>query len=450
MNGIYTNEALAEQAVLGSLLLDNSTWDDVADSLNTNSFSLPFHREIFQVLQGLLGEGKNADIICVSQCLASKNKSEENYLFVQVCDIANGVFTSKCIKHYVELVKQNSIDRKMICAAQNIITSVKEKKENRLDYAQQSISEIADGIPSDITLVGDILSEVIADIDDRHTKKTEITGLSTGFSDIDKIAHGLHGGDLIVLAGRPSMGKTLLAMNIAEHVAFSVNKPVCIFTLEMSKKQLLERTISSVSKISADLLRSGKLLEPDFQKITAAIPVIKNSKLYIDDRASLRVSDIRAKCRRIKREHGLALVVIDYIGLMAGDGDNENLRVGNISRGLKLLARDLNVPVIAISQLNREVERRNNKRPMMSDLRDSGSVEQDADMIFFIYREEVYEKNSVNKGLAEIIAAKNRNGNIGTINLTFNSAYCRFDNYFGAPPISCQQSTKWKGQSFEY
>src|SRR3990167_8049224 len=194
MNGIYTNEILAEQAVLGSLLVDNSTWDDVADSLHKNSFLLPFHRDVYHVLQGLLCDGKNADVICVSQCLASKNKSEENDLFIRVCEIANGTFTPKCIKHYVEIVKQSDIDRKMVAAAQKIITSVREKKENRLDYAQKSISEIADDVPSDITLVGDILSEVIADIDDRHARKLQITGLSTGFSDIDKIANGLHGG----------------------------------------------------------------------------------------------------------------------------------------------------------------------------------------------------------------------------------------------------------------
>ncbi|MDR3477645.1 MAG: replicative DNA helicase [Gammaproteobacteria bacterium] len=445
----HSRELHAEQALLGSLLSDNSAWDDIGDFLHVDDFSLPFHRNTFRVIQNLLMNGKHADVICVSQKLTETDEHSPDP-FILLCEILNGQYASQNIKLYAEIIKQNSIDRKMITAAQDIITSVREQKENRLDNAQKLISEVADQTPSEITLITDILRDVLDSIDQRQTSKSEISGLPTGFCDLDKITHGLQKGDLIILAARPSMGKTLLAMNIAEHVAIIEKKPVAIFSLEMSKEQLLERSLTSIARVKADQMRAGNLDVDDFKKITNAIPKFQEAKLFIDDRSLLSVADIRTKCRRIMREHKLSLIVIDYIGLMYAEGENETLKMGNISRGLKLLARDLNVPVIAISQLNRAVEQRNDKHPCMADIRQSGAIEQDADLILFIYRDEVYNDKSHLKGMAEIIIAKHRNGNIGKINLSFNSQNCRFDNFDGVLLNPSQPEKVWRGQPFTY
>lgn len=448
MNGAYSIEFYAEQAVLGSLLLDNTTWNDIGDSLRPEEFINQSHREIYCAIRDLITENKKADIICVSQFLKEKNGDDP---FVQLCDIVQGVFTPQNVKYYAEIVRQKSIDRKMVISAQEIIKNVQEQKENRLDLAQKIFSELADHSSSNtIESTPEIINHLLEIIDERQSNPKEITGLSTGFRDIDMIMRGLHQGDLIILAGRPSMGKTLLAMNIAEHVAIIENQSVAVFSLEMSKEQLLERSLASIAKISADQLKSGRLTANDFQKISSVIPLYQNAKLFVDDHSSLSVSEIRSKCRRIKREHGLSLVLIDYISLMASEGENETIKIGNISRGLKLLARDLSVPIIAISQLNRGVEQRNNKRPCMSDLRQSGAIEQDADVILFIYRDEVYNGNSQNKGIAEIIIAKHRNGSLGTINLEFNKNYCRFDNCNRSVTASPLRPDKWQGRSFNY
>lgn len=439
------DELYSEQALLGSLLLNNSAWDLIGDYLRLDDFATSLHRDIFQAISNLLANGKAVDIICIAEHLTGKHDD----IFIKLCEIANTPSTSINIKHYAEIIKTKSTDRKLLVAAQNIINSVHEQKDNRLDEAQKYINQIAEAIPSDAVLVGDILKKVLDSIDERHSNSNEISGLATGFSDLDKITQGLHPGDLIILAGRPSMGKTLLGMNIAEHIALT-NKPVAIFSLEMSKEQLLERSLASIAKIETGQLRSGKLTSLDFQKISSAIPQLLEAKLFINDRSSLNISDIRAACSRIKREHGLSLIVVDYLTLMAGTGENETLRISNISRGLKLLARDFNVPVIAISQLNRSVEQRHNKRPCMADLRQSGAIEQDADLILFIYRDEVYDENTPNKGIAEIIIAKHRNGSLGTVNLAFNSQYCRFDNFTGKYVNNSKPEKTYSDRSYMY
>ena len=441
----------AEQAALGSLLIDNTTIDDIGDYLQAEDFSSALYRDIYRAIRYLLTSGKSADVICVSQALATGRYGTEqheiehfeNETFIELCEIANSTFTPKNIKHYAEIIKQTSLDRKMLKAAQGVVSSVHEQKENRLDAAQQCFSAIADNASPDVVLASDILNSVISAIDERQSMQSEIIGTPTGFIDLDKLTHGLHGGDLIVIAARPSMGKTLLAMNIAEHITIFKKKPAVIFSLEMKKEQLIERSIVSIAKVEADLMRSGKLTDDDFRKITSIIPSLHEAKLFIDDHAMLRVSDVRAKCRRIMRKQHLSLIIIDYISLMAGEGENETIRVANISRGLKVLARDLNVPIIAISQLNRSLEQRTDKRPCMADLRQSGAIEQDADLILFIYRDEVYNRNSKYAGLAEIIVAKHRNGSTGSINLVFNGQYCRFDNYTGTPinPVDYQKSS---------
>jgi len=445
------NMLYAEQAVIGSLLIDNSTFDEIADNLQPDDFASHLHRDIFKAIRSLLENNNSADIISTSQYLSSKeNNSSYNEIFTKLCSIANSTFISKNIKYYAEIVKKNSLDRKLIYVGQEIIKSVHDQRENRLDHALQMITEITDETTSSILSVADILPSVISSIDQRQAIQSDITGLPTGFNKLDSITHGLHGGNLIILAARPSMGKTLLGMNIVEHIAIHKKKSVAVFSLEMSKEELIERSLAGIANIESDQLRSGKLSKSDCQKIFSTSSVFQNVNLFIDDKSSLSVSDIRAKCRRIKREYGLDLVLVDYITLMESEGENETIKIGNISRGLKLLARDLNVPVIAISQLNREVERRNNKRPCMADLRQSGAIEQDADLILLIYRDEVYNKNTSDKGIAEIIIAKHRNGSLGTVNLLFNNQYCRFDNFTGMPAKKATQITAPRGQTYEY
>lgn len=440
----------AEQAVLGCLLYDNTSLDEIGDLLNANDFSLPFHQDVYCVIQSLISENKKADIICVSHILKDMYGEKNDASFIKISEIAQGCYSIANIKSYAELVKQNSIDHKLIKAGQDMIASVNQKKENRLDYAQQRISEILDQISSDIALAKDILSDVLCSIDDRQKSKNSITGVSTGFYDLDKVTHGLHEGDLIILAGRPGMGKTLLAMNVAEHVAIIEKRSVAIFSLEMSKQQLIERSLISVAKLDSEKVQSGTLNADEFSRLSDSVPRFCEAKLFVDDHSSSSISDIRSKCRRIKREYGLSLVVVDYITLMSGEGENETIRIGNISRGLKLLARDLDVPVIAISQLNRAVEQRSDKRPTMADLRQSGAIEQDADLIIFIYRDEVYNKASPNKGVAEIIIAKHRNGSVATINLAFNPTCCRFDNCVNSHKAEQIHTNRWHRQSYVY
>jgi len=442
---------MQEQAVLGCLLYDNMTFDEIGHMLKAGDFYSSFHRDVFEVISALIAEGKKADIICVSQILKDRYQEKNDDSFIKVCEIAQSCYSPSNIKSYAELLKETSLDRDLIKVAQDVITSVHHKKENRLDYACQRFSELIEQVPSEVSSVSDILAEVLASIEKRQQCKGMITGISTGFSDLDKFTHGLHGGDLIILAGRPGMGKTLLAMNIAEHIAIKEKRSVAIFSLEMSKQQLVERALISVARLDAEKVQSGTLEAESFTRLSNAIPKLSEVKLFVEDHSSVSITDIRSKCRRIKREHGLSLVVVDYITLMSGDGENETIRIGNISRGLKLLARDLDVPVIAISQLNRSVEHRSDKRPTMADLRQSGSIEQDADLILFIYRDEVYNKSSRNKGMAEIILAKHRKGDVGTVSLAFNGRHCRFDNCDNSSFSSTNQSsTKWRGAAYEY
>ena len=440
MNRHNQNTLHVEDAVIGSLLSDQGAYDEVS-YLQPEDFGSPIHRDAYRAIRSLINAGKSADIISVSQYLAPK----DNTLYCELCEIVtNNSFKVCNVKHYADLVKQESIDRKMVAAAQEIITTVRDKKEHRLDYAQQKIAEITDSLPFNMVIAEDVLGTVMQRVDERQSNPSALVGLSTGFIGLDKITHGLHGGHLVVLAARPSMGKTLLAMNIAEHVAINEKKTVAMFSLEMNKEELMERSLSSLGRIESDLMKSGRLTAEDFGKVTSILPKYNGAKLFIDDCSSLSVSDIRSRCRRIKREHGLSLVIVDYIGLVSGEGENETDRVGKISRALKILARDLNVPVLAISQLNRGVENQQDKRPTMAHLRQSGAIEQDADLILFIYRDEVYNKGSSNKGIAEINIAKNRHGGLGTVYLAFNNKHCRFDNYSGFPMLQAEKPAKEK------
>lgn len=359
-------------------------------------------------------------------------KKKHDQAFVRLANILNAPHTSANIKHYAEKIKQASVDRQLKALSQEIIKVVRDNKDHRLDYLQKKFNEIADDSLSSAApvLVNDVLKEVIESPDERKNNPS-IVGLNTGFSKFDDLTHGLQAGHLIILAARPSMGKTLLGMNIAEHIAVNEQKTVLLFSLEMNKNELIERSLSSLCGINQNAIKSGNLETSDWEKISLAAPKYHSANLFIEDNSGSSVADIRAKARKIQRERGLSLIVVDYLGLLSGDGENETDRISKISRSLKLLARDLNVPVLVLSQLNRGVESRQDKRPTMADIRQSGAIEQDADLILFIYRDEVYNPNSGYKGLAEINIAKNRHGCLGNFYLKFNGQYCRFENHFG-------------------
>lgn len=422
-----------ETSLLGCLLTKNSCFDEISDFITVEDFQNKKHAELYRTIKKYLSDGVAFDAVMAINVL------EHNAMFVEIniskfiFEITASVYSIANIRVYADNIKKISTDSKMVEVAQEIITSVNHQVEDRLDLAQKKILAISDSQVQEVVMTSEIVDAVMEIIDDRANNKGKKTGLETGFTELDKITNGFQNGDLIIIAGRPSMGKTLFALNIAEHAAINNGKTILFFSLEMNKEQLLERTFSRFSSVNAAGLRSGNLNNLDFERITTVLPKIRKSKLLIDDRSAIGVSDIRAKCRRVKREHGLSLVVIDYITLMKGDGENETLRIGNITRGLKLLARDLNVPVIAISQLNRGVETQNktDRRPTMAHLRQSGAIEQDADLILFVYRDEVYNQETHLKGLAEIIIAKHRNGSIGMVPLVFAGHFCRFEDYAG-------------------
>ena len=422
------NTIHAEQAVLGSIVHDNTALEDVVDILRKTDFSLKLHQDIFLILNELILKGIQADIICVSNELKIKYEEANDDSFTKLCEIANSHYCRTNIKAYANIVREGSLRRAIVTLANDLIEEAKNGKENILDVACRRIMQLMDGRSVDVKPIGELLSSVLEDIETRRSKDSHVTGISTGYHQLDVLTGGLHKGDLIILAGRPAMGKTILAMNIAECAAVVGKVPALIFSMEMSKQQLAERTLISVAKIDANKVKIGDLDVIQLSKLADSVACLSDVKIFIDDRASMDVAEIRAVCRRIKRDHGLALVVVDYITLMAGDGENETVRVSNISRGLKLLARDLDVPVVAVSQLNRSLELRNDKRPIMADLRQSGAIEQDADLVLFIYRDEVYNKESRQRGLAEIIIGKHRHGSLGVVNLAFNGGSYRFNN----------------------
>jgi replicative DNA helicase len=365
-------------------------------------------------------------------------------------------YSAANIAHYAKIVRDKATKRAMLSTATDIIEKTRapdgKTSEEILNEALEEIIEIGENNGHrEVKEAKNIIGQVIADIDLR-SEKGGVIGLSTGFDDIDRITHGLRKGDLIVLAGRPSMGKTVLSSNIAENISVKNDGVSLIFSLEMSAEQLVERSLSSIAKIDANTLKMGVFAQAECDKLSGALPIFQKSKMFIDDRAGLTLSEMRTACRKIKKDHGLSLVVVDYITLVGGEGENEVIRIGNISRGLKIIARDLDVPIIAISQLNRGVEHRVDKRPMMSDLRSSGAIEQDADLILLLYRDEFYYPDTNNKSVAELIVAKNRNGETGMINLFFNKQFCRFDAYTGkyVKYSPSEKSGSWQESEFNY
>ena len=430
----------AEQSVLGSLMIDNSAWDQVADMISEVDFYRKEHRLIFQAIATLSEESNPSDAVTLSEWLDSNNELNNVGGLSYLGALAKNTPTAANIKAYANIVRERSIMRQLVSVGTEIANSAynPEGRDSKdlLEHAEQKVFKIAEqgakgrkGYQN----IRQLLTKAVDRIDKLFQMDSHITGVATGFDDFDEKTAGLQPADLVIVAGRPSMGKTTFAMNIAENAAIKQNLPVVVFSMEMPGEQLAMRMMSSLGRIDQHKLRTGKLGDEDWPRVTSAVGILSEAPLYIDDTPALTTTDLRARARRLKREHGdLGLIVIDYIQLMQGSGrSNENraTEVSEISRGLKALAKELNVPVVALSQLNRSLEQRPNKRPIMSDLRESGAIEQDADVIVFIYRDEVYNEDSPDKGMAEIIIGKQRNGPIGTTRLTFMGKYTKFENY---------------------
>jgi replicative DNA helicase len=433
----------AEQSVLGGLLLDNAAFEKLTDVVNENDFYRYDHRLIWQHIARLINLSRPADVVTVNESLVSMGKAEEVGGLSYLNALAHNTPSAANIRRYAEIVRERSMLRKLVAVADDIADMAfnPQGKEARqlLDEAESRVFKIAqEGARNSVGFqeIQPLLSQVVERIDELYHREggSDITGIPTGFTDLDRMTSGLQPGDLVIVAGRPSMGKTAFSMNIAEHVAIEQGLPVAVFSMEMGAVQLAMRMLGSVGMLDQHRMRTGKLLADDWPRVTHAVQRMQNAQLFIDETPSLTVVELRARARRLARQCGrLDLIVIDYLQLMSasGAGENRATEISEISRSLKSLAKELACPVIALSQLNRSLEQRPNKRPIMSDLRESGAIEQDADLITFIYRDEVYNPDSPDKGTAEIIIGKQRNGPIGTVRLTFQGSSTRFQNFAG-------------------
>lgn len=428
----------AERATLGALLIDNRAWDNISDKITVEDFYRHEHRLIFTAISQLSERQQPFDVLTIAEHLRTQSLLDqvggETYLF----ELAQNIPSAANAQAYAAIVRERSILRQLIETGTDIASSAfnSDGRESKdlLDAAEQLVFQIAErgSRGAGPVKVGDILSSTTQRIDELFHSKKAITGVATGFSDFDRMTSGLQKGDLVIIAARPSMGKTTFAMNICEYAALKDDLPVLVFSLEMPAEQLTMRMISSLGRIDQHNLRTGKLKDDDWARISSAVSMLSESKMYIDDTPALTPIEMRARARRVARANGgISVIMIDYLQLMrvAGTKENRTNEISEISRSLKALAKELNVPVIALSQLNRGLESRTDKRPIMSDLRESGAIEQDADVIAFIYRDEVYHDDTPDKGLAEIIIRKQRNGPIGDFRLTFMGQFTRFENY---------------------
>jgi replicative DNA helicase len=430
----------AESSVLGGLLLDNGAWDRMGDVVVDSDFYRHEHKLIYAAIGTLVNASKPADVITVYEQLQNLGKAEEIGGLAYLNSLAQYVPSASNIRRYAEIVRERSILRKLVSASDEIATNAFNTQgkavDKILDEAEQKIFNIGEeGSRMKQGFQG--MDSLVVELLDRVTEMAEnpndITGVRTGFYEFDKMTSGLQPGDMIVLAARPSMGKTSLAINIAEHVALNEGLPVAVFSMEMGASQLAVRIVGSIGRIDQGHLRTGKLTDEEWPRLTEAIEKLRNVSLHIDETPGLTTSELRANARRLARQYGkLGLIVVDYLQLMSVSSsmsdENRATAVGEISRGLKMLAKELKCPVIALSQLSRGVESRTDKRPMMSDLRESGAIEQDADIIMFIYRDDYYDKNSKEPGVAEVIISKHRNGPTGTVKLAFLKPLTKFEN----------------------
>lgn len=428
----------AEQAVLGGLMLDNSAWDTVADAVSEEDFYRRDHRLIFRAIAQLAEKNNPLDAVTLSEWLEQNRLLDDVGGLSALGALAQNTPSAANIKAYAGIVRENSIMRQLITVGNKIAGSAFEADGRDsgalLDDAEKLVFDIAEQGKRGKRSFRDIrslLAAAVDRIDMLFQQDDAITGVSTGFTDLDEKTAGLQPSDLIIVAGRPSMGKTTLAVNFAENAAIKNQVPVAIFSMEMPGEHLALRMMSSLGHIDQHKIRTGKLEDDDWPRLTSAVSLLDTAPIFIDDTPALTPLELRARARRLKREHNLGLIVIDYLQLMQVSNTKENraTEISEISRNLKALAKELEVPVVALSQLNRSLESRTDRRPVMSDLRESGAIEQDADVIMFIYRDEVYNEESPQKGLAEIIIGKQRNGPIGKCMLTFRGQYTRFENY---------------------
>ena len=420
--GVYSPEA--EHAVLGALLLDNNVYDLVADILRPEDFHDTKHQHIYQAIQRQVQEGKPFDPVTLSDRLDTE--------LPLLVELARETPSTANAAAYADMVHNAAIRRQVIAIADQLrqqATGSDTTTEALIDDASRALLEIGKETTSGPVSIRKCLIAAVERIDMLSKQDNPVTGVPTGFDDLDKKTAGLQSSDLIIVAGRPSMGKTTLAMNFAENAVIHHKIPVLVFSLEQPKEQLTTRMFSSLGQIDHERIRNGKLDDEDWPRLTSAVKRLDVAPLFIDDTPALTVHQVRTRARRMLRQHGIGLIVVDYLQLMRGEGQNRVQEVSQISAGLKALAKELRVPVVALAQLSRAPASRTNQRPVMSDLRDSGSIEQDADVIFFIYRDEVYNEDSPHKGIAEINIGKQRNGPTGTVHLTFRGQFTRFDNH---------------------
>ena len=432
------NSVEAEQSLLGGLMLDNEAWDKVADLIVDTDFYRKDHRLIFAAIAALVEDSQPCDVVTVSEHLDHKNELEAAGGLQYLATLANETPGAANARAYARILRERSMLRSLIHAGNeisgNAFTSDGRTASELVDEAERLVFDIADKGSrgkAGFKPLKQILPDTVDRIDLLHQSGGDITGIPSGFSEFDKLTAGLQPGELIIVAGRPSMGKTTFAVNVAENAAIGAKVPTAIFSMEMPSQQLAFRMISSLGRVDQTHLRTGKFPDEDWSRINTAVQLMSDAPIFIDDSPGLSPTEIRARARRLKREHNLGLIVLDYLQLMQVHGSTENraTEISEISRSLKSLAKELELPIIALSQLNRSVEQRTDKRPVMSDLRESGAIEQDADLIVFIFREEVYNKETPRKGIADISIAKQRNGPIGDFQLTFVGRFTKFENF---------------------
>ena len=432
------NSVEAEQSLIGGLMLNKTAWDKVADVVTADDFYRNDHRIIFSAIADLVNDGNPCDVVTISEFLDNRDELGKAGGLEYLAALANETPGAANARAYANIVRERAMLRSLINAGNEISGSAfatdGRSATDLVDEAERRVFEIAERGSRGRTgfrSLKQILPETVDRIDLLHQSEGDITGISTGFNEFDKLTAGLQGGDLVIVAGRPSMGKTTLAVNIAENAAIGTKVPTAIYSMEMPAQQLAFRMISSLGRVDMKHLRTGQFPDEDWSRINTAVQLMSDAPIFIDDTAGMSPTEIRARARRLQREHGLGLIVVDYLQLMQVPGSTENraTEISEISRSFKALAKELNIPIIALSQLNRSVEQRTDKRPVMSDLRESGALEQDADVIVFIYREEVYNPDTPKKGLADISIAKQRNGPIGDFLLTFVGKYTKFENF---------------------
>lgn len=425
----------AEQSILGAILIDNEALPKALEIIDSEDFYKQSHRKIFRAMVELFDRNEPIDLITLTDYMKRSDDLDAVGGVSYLSSLVNMVPTAANIKYHSKIIREKSLLRSLLRSATEIASKVYEdnlEAEDMVDYAEKSIFDISDKrVKTSFFTLKEVIKSSFEMIEHLYDKKETITGIPSGFSDLDGLTTGFQKGDLIVVGGRPSMGKTAFALNIAQHVGLESREPVAIFSLEMAKEQLAFRMLCSEAMVNSNSIRKGFIKKEDWHKLTGAASKLTGAPIFIDDSSGITVLELRAKARRLKMEHGLSLVIVDYLQLMRGKGSFERREqeISDISRSLKALAKELSIPVIAVSQLNRSVEQRRPPTPILADLRESGAIEQDADVILFLYRDEVYNKDTpANKGQAELIIAKQRNGPIGRVNLTFNASCTRFLN----------------------